>query len=76
MSIQMRLGKDDGEILDLLKRVLRIQEKEFGSESEEVIVSLKKIVFYLNKIGKKDEKLPLQRRLSMLRKKYKQMVEY
>jgi hypothetical protein len=74
VSIQMRLGKDDSELLEMLKRILNIQEKGFGHESEQVLVTLKKIVYYLNKLGRKDEKLPLQRRLSLLRKKYKQMV--
>ncbi|OVA08244.1 Tetratricopeptide repeat-containing domain [Macleaya cordata] len=76
VSIQTRLGKDDAEVLGLLKRVLRIQEKELGYESEEVMVTLKKIVFYLDKMGTKNEKLLLQRRLSMLRIKYKQKVPY
>ncbi|KAI8005375.1 hypothetical protein LOK49_LG08G00294 [Camellia lanceoleosa] len=35
-SIQTKLGKDDFELLELLKRVLAIQEKGFGYESEEV----------------------------------------
>ncbi|XP_077226873.1 tetratricopeptide repeat (TPR)-like superfamily protein isoform X1 [Tasmannia lanceolata] len=73
-SIQTRLGKDHGEILELLKRVLNIQEKELGYESEEVMITLKKIVFFLDKMGKKDEKLPFQRRLSLLRTKSKQRV--
>ncbi|XP_043720369.1 uncharacterized protein LOC122667941 [Telopea speciosissima] len=75
VSIQSRLRKDDGEVLALLKRVLSIQEKELGHESEDVMVTLKKVVFYLDKLGKKDEILPLQRRLSMLRTKYKQYVQ-
>ncbi|THG19417.1 hypothetical protein TEA_003888 [Camellia sinensis var. sinensis] len=36
VSIQSKLGKDDIELLELLKRVLAIQEKGFGSESEEM----------------------------------------
>ncbi|KAL9312860.1 hypothetical protein ACSQ67_018312 [Phaseolus vulgaris] len=76
VSIQTRLGKDDSELLELLRRILSIQEREFGYESEEVLVSLKKIVYYLDKLGKKDEKLTLHRRLSVLRKKYNQMVNY
>ncbi|KAK9293216.1 hypothetical protein L1049_021205 [Liquidambar formosana] len=75
VSLQTRLGKNDNELLDLLKRVLRIQEKEFGNESEEVMVTLKKIVFYLDKMGRRDEKFPLQKRLSMLRNKYNQRVQ-
>jgi hypothetical protein len=43
VSIQTGLGKDDGELLELLKRILSIQEREFGSESEEVIETLKKL---------------------------------
>jgi len=76
VSIQTRLGKDDSELLELLRRILNIQEREFGYESEEVLVTLKKIVYYLDKLGKKDEKLTLHRRLSVLRKKYNQMVNY
>lgn len=76
VSIQIRLGKDNEEVLGLLKRILSIQEKELGYDSEEVMLTLKKIVFYLNKMGRKDEKLLQQRRLSMLRIKYKQKVPY
>lgn len=76
VSIQIRLDKDESELLKLLRRILNIQEREFGHESEEVLVTLNKIVYYLDRLGKKDEKLPLQRRLSVLRKKYKQMVHY
>ncbi|CAD5194138.1 unnamed protein product [Musa acuminata subsp. malaccensis] len=74
VSIQMRLGNDDNDVLATLKRVLNIQEKEMGFESEEALTTLKKVVFYLDKMGKRDEKLPLQRRLSLLRRKYKQKV--
>ncbi|CAB4302053.1 unnamed protein product [Prunus armeniaca] len=35
VSIQTRLKKDDEELLEQLKRVLSIQEKEFGPEGEE-----------------------------------------
>ncbi|KAM3381783.1 nephrocystin-3 isoform X2 [Capsicum galapagoense] len=76
VSIQTRLGKDDGELLELLKRVLKIQEKAFGTDSEEVMETLKKVVYYLEKTGRKHEMLPLQRRLSKLQTKYKQMVQY
>ncbi|XVF10095.1 hypothetical protein REPUB_Repub07fG0153600 [Reevesia pubescens] len=76
VSIQTRLGTGEVELLEQLKRVLRIQEKEFGCESEEVMITLKKVVFYLDKLGKKDEKFPLQKRLSKLRMKYKQVVPY
>ncbi|XP_062120075.1 uncharacterized protein LOC133834472 [Humulus lupulus] len=76
VSIQNRLIKDDGVLLEKLKRVLRIQEKELGFESEEVLETLKKIVYYLDKLGRKDEKLSLQKRLSMLRKKFKQRIPY
>ncbi|XP_073110514.1 uncharacterized protein [Elaeis guineensis] len=71
VSIQTRLGRDDSDILAKLKRILSIQEKEMGYESEEVMTTLKKVVYYLDKMGKKEEKLPLQRRLSLLRTKYK-----
>lgn len=76
VSIQSRLGKDDGELLDHLNRVLKIQEKAFGGDSEEVMETLKKIVHYMTRIGLKHEKLPLQRRLSRLRDKYKQAVKF
>ncbi|KAL5719043.1 hypothetical protein ACHQM5_011877 [Ranunculus cassubicifolius] len=76
VSIQTRLGKDETEVLAMLKRVLSIQEKEMGNESEEVVTTLKKILFYLDKMGKKDEKLFLQRRLSMLRTKFKKQIHY
>lgn len=76
VSIQTRLDKDGSELLKMLRRILDIQEREFGHESEEVLVTLRKIVYYLDKLGKKDEKLPLQRRLSVLRKKHKQMVQF
>ncbi|URD90726.1 TPR [Musa troglodytarum] len=42
VSIQMRLGKDDNDVLATLKRVLNIQEKEMGFESEETLTTLKK----------------------------------
>ena len=76
VSIQTRLDRDDSELLKLLQRILNIQEKEIGYESEEVMVTLQKILFYLDKLGKKDEKFPLRRRLSLLRKKYKHMIQY
>ena len=76
MSIQTRLGNDDGELLELLKRILNIQEREMGPESEEVMETLKKIVYYLDKLGMKNEKFPLQKRLSILRMKYKQRIQY
>ncbi|KAH6804103.1 Tetratricopeptide repeat superfamily protein [Perilla frutescens var. frutescens] len=64
VSIRTRMDKDDGELVELLKRVLKIQEKAFGPDSEEVMETVKKIVHYLDKLGIKDEKYPLQRRLS------------
>nr|XP_043616465.1 nephrocystin-3 [Erigeron canadensis] len=76
ICIQKRLGRDDGEILELLKRNLSIQEKAFGDESEQVIGTLKKIVFYMDKLGIKDQKFPFQRRLSFLRNKFKEQVQY
>lgn len=76
VSIRSRMGKDDGELVELLKRVLKIQEKAFGPESEEVMETMKKIVHYMDKLGIKDEKYPLQRRLSILRNKHKHMVKY
>lgn len=74
VSIRTRLDKDDDELLELLKRVLKIQEKAFGPDSEEVMETMKKIVHYLDKLGMKDEKYPLQRRLSILRNKHKNMI--
>lgn len=76
ISIQTRLTEDDEKLLELLKRVLVIQEKHLGYESEEVLLTLKKLVFYLDRLGRKDEKARLQRRLSVLKTKYKQMVHY
>ncbi|KAJ9546142.1 hypothetical protein OSB04_025849 [Centaurea solstitialis] len=76
ICIQKRVGRDDGEMLELLKRNLSIQEKAFGHESEQVIETLKKIVFYMDKMGIKDQKFPFQRRLSSLRNKFKQQVQY
>ncbi|KAK9914522.1 hypothetical protein M0R45_038296 [Rubus argutus] len=75
VSIQTRLMKDDEALLEQLKRVLRIQEKEFGNESEEVLITLKKVVFYLDKLGRKNDKLLLQKRLSALRLKFKQRIQ-
>ncbi|KAJ0653471.1 putative tetratricopeptide-like helical domain superfamily, malT-like TPR region [Helianthus annuus] len=76
ICIQKRMGRDDGEILDLLKRNLSIQEKAFGDESEQVVETLKKIVFFMDKLGIKDHKAPFQRRLSLLRSKFKQQIQY
>lgn len=76
ISIQKRVGRDDGEILEMLKRNLRIQEREFGDESEQVVETLKKIVFYMEKMEIKDQKYPFQRRLSLLRNKFKQQLQY
>lgn len=75
ISIQTRLRRGDAELLELLERVLKIQEKE-NPGSEEVMQTLKKIVYYLDKIERKGEKFSMQRRLSVLRMKYKQMVQY
>ncbi|KAK9145655.1 hypothetical protein Sjap_005558 [Stephania japonica] len=76
VSIQTRLNKDDGETLALLKRVLSIQQRELGEESEEVMLTMKKVLFYLNKMGRRDEKLLLERKLSLLRRKYKLKVKW
>lgn len=76
VSIQSRLEKDDNELLGHLQRVLKIQEKTFGDDSEEVIGTLKKILFYLDKMGRKNEKFPVQKKLSVLRTKYKQMIQH
>ncbi|XP_043813428.1 nephrocystin-3 isoform X3 [Manihot esculenta] len=75
ISIQTRLRRGDAELLELLERVLKIQEKE-NPWSEEVMQTLKKIVYYLDKLGRKDEKFSIQKRLSVLRMKYKQRVQY
>lgn len=76
VSIQARLKKDNEMLLEHLKWVLRIQEKEFGCESEEVLETLKKMAFYMDKLGRKPEKLSLQKRLSVLRMKFKQRIRY
>ena len=55
---------------------MSIEEREFGYESEEVMETLKKIVYYIDKLGRKNEKFPLQKRLSILRMKYKQRIQY
>ncbi|KAM1254177.1 hypothetical protein ACFX2J_041961 [Malus domestica] len=75
VSIQTRLTKDDESLLGPLKRVLSIHEKEFGPESEEVTITLEKIVFYLDKLGRKNNVFPLQNRLSALRLKFKQRIQ-
>ncbi|XP_078429120.1 tetratricopeptide repeat (TPR)-like superfamily protein isoform X2 [Wolffia australiana] len=74
VSIQARLGKDDGEALENLKRVLAIQEAEFGVENEEVMETLKKMIFFLDRMGKRVEKAPIQRRLTALNNKFKYLV--
>ena len=75
VSIQTRLGRDENELLELLRRILNIQERiwtwDWGGFGY-----LKKIVYYLDKIWKKDEKLTLKIRLSVLSKKYKQTINY
>ncbi|CAN1731604.1 NPHP3 [Linum perenne] len=76
VCIQSRLGKAESELLEMLQRVLKIQETNFGVGSEKIMPTLKKIVFYLDKLGRKDEKLLMQRRLSALKNKFKQMVHY
>ncbi|CAI0452487.1 unnamed protein product [Linum tenue] len=76
VSIQSRLGKADAELLAMLKQMLKIQEDNFGVGSRETMPTLKKIVFYLEKVGRKDEKVFMQKRLAALMKKFKQMVEY
>ncbi|KAM2007143.1 hypothetical protein ACFX15_002092 [Malus domestica] len=76
VSIQTRLTKDNESLLEQLKRVLSIQEKEFGAESEEVMITLKKLVFYLEKLGRKNDVFPLQKRLSALRLKFKQRIQH
>lgn len=76
LSIQSKLGKGEKGLLELSNRVLSIQEKAFGYESKEVMQTLKNIVFFLDKMGMKSEIFPLQKRLSVLRNKYKNMVRY
>lgn len=76
ICIQKRVGGNDGEILEMLKRNLLIQDKAFGVESEQVVETLKKIVFYMDKLEIKDQKYPFQRRLSLLRNKFKQQIRY
>ncbi|KAL5539339.1 hypothetical protein UlMin_043828 [Ulmus minor] len=74
VSIQTRLRPDDEKLLEKLKRVLRIQEKELGHESEEAMETLKKMAFYLEKLGRKNETLTVKKRLSLLRMKFKQRL--
>lgn len=74
VSIQARLGRDDGEVLGLLKRVLMIQEKEFGSSAEELVITLQKILHFLEKLEMKDDKFKFRRRLALLRERYKQSL--
>ncbi|CAN4085695.1 unnamed protein product [Withania somnifera] len=69
VSIQTQLGKDDGELLELLKRVLKIQEKAFGTDSEEVIETLRKVVYYLEKMGRKIEGTPFAKMIIKAPKK-------
>ncbi|CAH9069989.1 unnamed protein product [Cuscuta europaea] len=76
VSIQKKQEKDDDKLLEHLKRILRIQEKAFGSDSEQVMEMLKKVVHYMTRLGLKHEKLPLERRLTHLREKYKLAVKY
>jgi tetratricopeptide (TPR) repeat protein len=76
VSIQARLGRDDGEILGLLKRVMMIQEKEFGPSAQELIVTLQKIIHFLEKLEMKDDKFKFRRRLALLRERYKQSLSY
>ncbi|XP_010520962.1 PREDICTED: nephrocystin-3 [Tarenaya hassleriana] len=74
VSIRARLGRDDRELLELVKRVMMIQEKEFGSEAEELIVTLQKIVYFLDKLRMKDEKFKFRRRIALLREKYRESI--
>ncbi|XP_015865808.1 uncharacterized protein LOC107403435 isoform X2 [Ziziphus jujuba] len=75
VSIQTRLEKDDEVLLEQLKRILSIQEKEFGIESDEVLITLKKVAFYLDKLGRRNEKFSVQKRLSNLKMKFKQQIK-
>lgn len=76
VSIQARLGRDDGELLGMLKRVMMIQEKEFGPSAQELIVTLQKIVHFLDKLEMKDEKFKFRRRLALIRERYKQSLSF
>ncbi|XP_051126446.1 uncharacterized protein LOC127248238 isoform X2 [Andrographis paniculata] len=73
VSIQTRLDEDDIELVEMLKRVLKIQEIAFGHDSKQVVETLKKLVYYLDKTGKKTEKYHLEKGLSALRNKFKQL---
>ncbi|KAF3432799.1 hypothetical protein FNV43_RR23901 [Rhamnella rubrinervis] len=75
VSIQTRLMEDDEVLLEQLKRILSIQQKEMGFESEEVLITLKKVAFYLDKLGRRNEKLSVQKRLSKLKLKFKQQIK-
>ncbi|XP_020573426.1 uncharacterized protein LOC110019901 [Phalaenopsis equestris] len=74
VSIQTRLEREDRDILAKLKRILSIQETEFGYDSEDYLMTLKKVLFYLDKMGLYDEKFPLQRSLQSLKIKFKQSI--
>ena len=63
------LLKDDKEILELLKKVLRIRDKAGMSDSKEALMTLERIEYFLDRLGWKDEKL--SERLSMLRMKFR-----
>lgn len=55
--------------MEKLKKVLPIHERLRGIESEKVMITLRKIVFYLNKAGKNDEKASYMMKLAVLRYK-------
>ncbi|EPS74006.1 hypothetical protein M569_00751 [Genlisea aurea] len=74
VCIWRKVGKDGSEVLEVVRRVLRIEEKYFGSESVEVMETLKKMVFLADKMGLKNEKFGLRRRLLMLAQKRRQAL--
>ncbi|EOA15122.1 hypothetical protein CARUB_v10028497mg [Capsella rubella] len=76
VSIQARLERDSGELLSLLKRVMMIQEKEFGPSAQELIVTLQKIIHFLDKLEMKDEKFKFRRRLALIKERYKQSLSF
>ena len=69
--IQSMIIKDDQVLLEKLERLLKIHENESGYECEQVRGTLEKMAYYLDKLGRKDELLSLEQRLSTLSTKFK-----
>lgn len=69
--IQSTITKDNQVVLEKLEMLLKTQEKVSGNDCEEVRRTLEKMAYYLDKLGRKDEVLSLEKRLSMLSTKSK-----